>query len=122
MKTGKSPDVNGISSEHFKYRPEEIVPITLFIINLIFDNLDVPEKIKSGTVTPVLKTGKDKMYPENYRGITVTNTFSTVLESLLKDRIEPTLLPKQSKITAWFHRKGIITKYSVYCYTNSRLL
>ncbi|CAC5418331.1 unnamed protein product [Mytilus coruscus] len=120
MKTGKSPDVNGISSEHFKYGPEEIVPFIVFIINLIFDNLDVPEKIKSGTVTSVLKTGKDKMYPENYRGITVTNTFSTVLESILKDRIEPALLPKQS--TAWFHGKGIITKYSVYCYTNSRLL
>ncbi|CAG2233284.1 unnamed protein product [Mytilus edulis] len=84
MKTGKSPDVNGISSEHFK----------------------CARKIKSGTVTSVLKTGKDKMYPENYRGITVTNTFSTVLESLLKDRIEPTLLPKQSKLQRGFTDKA----------------
>ncbi|CAG2257393.1 unnamed protein product [Mytilus edulis] len=84
MKTGKSPDVNEISSEHFK----------------------CARKIKSGTVTPVLKTDKDKMYPENYRGITVTNTFSTVLESLLKDRIEPTLLPKQSKLQRGFTEKA----------------
>ncbi|CAC5416986.1 unnamed protein product [Mytilus coruscus] len=106
MKTGKSPDFNGISSEHFKYGPEEIVPFIVFIINLIFDNLDVPETIKSGTVTPALKTGKDKMYPENYRGITVTNTFSTVLESLLKARIEPALLPKQSKLQRGFTEKA----------------
>ncbi|CAG2243426.1 unnamed protein product [Mytilus edulis] len=46
------------------------------------------------------------MYPENYRGITVTNTFSTVLESLLKDRIEPTLLPKQSKLQRGFTEKA----------------
>ncbi|CAG2257430.1 unnamed protein product [Mytilus edulis] len=97
MKTEKSPDVNGI---------EEIIPYIVFIINLIFDNLDVPEKMKSGTVTSVLKTGKDKKYPENYRGITVTNTFSTVLESLLKDRIEPTLLPKQSKLQRGFTDKA----------------
>ena len=61
MKTGKSQDVNGISSERFKNGPEDIIPFIVFIIHFIFDNLDVPEK-KSGTVAPVFKTGKDKMY------------------------------------------------------------
>ncbi|CAC5420035.1 unnamed protein product [Mytilus coruscus] len=46
------------------------------------------------------------MYPENYRGITVTNTFSTVLESLLNDRIEPALLLRQSKLQRGFTEKA----------------
>jgi hypothetical protein len=51
----------------------------------IFEELDIPESTKYGTVTPVLKPNKDKIYPENYRGITVTNTFSTVIEGILKE-------------------------------------
>jgi hypothetical protein len=45
-----------------------------------------------------LKPNKDKIYPENYRGITVTNTFSTVIEGILKERIEPKLLLSQNKL------------------------
>ena len=67
------------------------------IINKIFRDLDIPEKLKSGVVTPVLKPNKDERYPENYRGITVANTLSTIVESILKERIEPKLLPIQSK-------------------------
>jgi hypothetical protein len=62
------------------------------IVNKIFEELDIPESTKYGTVTPVLKPNKDKIYPENYRRITVTNTFSTVREGISKERIEPKLL------------------------------
>ena len=106
MKTGKSADESGICSEHFKFSPEEVIPYIVFIINKIFDELDVPPKLKSGFVTPVLKPKKDKLYPENYRGITVTNKFSTIVESLLKDRIEPKLLPTQSKLQRGFTEKS----------------
>ena len=61
MKTGKSADENGICSEHFKYSPEEVIPFIVFIMNKIFDDLDVPKKLKSGIVTPVLKPKKDKL-------------------------------------------------------------
>ena len=90
MKTGKSADSNGICAEHFKYGADEIVPVIVNIINKIFRDLDIPEKLKSRVVTPVLKPNKDERYPENYRGITVANTLSTIVESILKERIEPT--------------------------------
>jgi hypothetical protein len=32
-----------------------------------------------GILTPILKKGKDKNIPGNYRGIVVTNTFSKIL-------------------------------------------
>ena len=46
------------------------------------------------------------MLPENYRGVTVTNKFSTILESIIKDRIEPELLPTQSKLRHEFIEKS----------------
>jgi hypothetical protein len=54
---------------------------------------------------------KDKIYPENYRGITVTNTFSTVIEGILKERIEPKLLLSQNKLQRGFTQKAC-AKYS----------
>ena len=55
MKTGKSADSNGICAEHFKYGADEIVPDIVNIINKIFKDLDIPEKLKSRVVTPVMQ-------------------------------------------------------------------
>jgi hypothetical protein len=52
------------------------------IINQIFQDLDIPDGMKSGILTPILKKGKDKNIPGNYRGIVVTNTF-------IRDHISP---------------------------------
>jgi hypothetical protein len=54
---------------------DEVMQFLVTIVNKIFEELDIPESTKYGTVTPVLKPNKDKIYPENYRRITVTNTF-----------------------------------------------
>jgi hypothetical protein len=82
------------------------VPVIVNIINKIFRDLDIPENLKSGVVTPVLKPNKDERYPENYRGISVANTLSTIVESILKERIEPKLLPIQSKLQWGFTEKS----------------
>jgi hypothetical protein len=42
-------------------------------------------------ITPVLKKGKDPTTPGNYRGITVTRSFSKILECIIKSRIDPIL-------------------------------
>jgi hypothetical protein len=122
MKTGKSADSNGICAEHFKYGADEIVPVIVNIINKIFRDLDIPEKLKNGVVTPVLKPNKDKRYPENNRGITVANTLSTIVDSILKERIEPKLLPIQSKLQRGFTENSsslntafIVTRAAEYC-------
>ncbi|VDI03339.1 Hypothetical predicted protein [Mytilus galloprovincialis] len=92
LKTGKSPGPDGLSAEHFKLMPEEYITYIVQIVNLIFKDKDLPQETKEGVVSPVHKSGKDKLHPENYRGITVTNTFSTLIEGILKDRLEPKLL------------------------------
>ena len=76
LNTGKSADENGIQAEHFRNAKEELVSFIREIINQIFSDLEVPDMLKSGILTPILKKGKDKTIPGNYRGIMVTNTFS----------------------------------------------
>lgn len=68
----------------------------------MFKTVDVPMCVKEGILTPVHKNGKDKLYPENYRGITVTNVLSTLIEGILKDLIEPKLLETQSRLQRGF--------------------
>ena len=102
LKSGKSPGSDGLSAEHFKNLPDEALPYITGIINLIFKEKDIPKKLKAGVLTPVLKAGKDKQLPSNYRGITVTTTISTIIESIIKERIEPQLVQKQSRLQRGF--------------------
>ena len=49
LKTGKSPDSSGISAEHFRYSPEEVMQFLVSIVNKIFEELDIPESTTYGT-------------------------------------------------------------------------
>ena len=73
LKPGKSPDIDGISAEHYKNAMDELKPLILHILNTIIEELDIPQMLKRGTMTPVLKKNKDRQNPPNYRGITNKN-------------------------------------------------
>ena len=45
---------------------------------------------------------KDKTLPGNYRGIVVTNTFSKIIESVIKERLEKQLSPTQNPLQRGF--------------------
>jgi hypothetical protein len=104
LNTGKSADENGIQAKHFRNAKEELAPLLCEIINQIFQDLDIPDSMKSGILTPILKKGKDKNIPGNYRGIVVTNTFSKILESIIKDRLEEQLKKTQNPLQRGFKR------------------
>ena len=108
LNTGKAADENGISSEHYKHAPEELSPEITSIINQIFQELDVPQSLKNGILTPILKKKKDKTIPGNYRGIVVTSTFSKIFEDIIKGRLEPKLLPSQNLLQRGFTARGRI--------------
>ncbi|CAC5387640.1 unnamed protein product [Mytilus coruscus] len=78
LKTGKSPGPDGLSAEHFKLMPEELLTYIVNIVNLIFKDKDLPQETKEGVV------------------------FS---EGILKDRLEPKLLKIQSKLQKGFTEK-----------------
>ena len=73
------------------------------IINQIFEELNIPDNLKSGILTPVLKKKKNKTLPGNYRGIVVTNTFSKIVESVIKERLEKTAISDAKSLTERFH-------------------
>ena len=88
MKPGKSPDIDGITAEHYKNAVTKLLPLTLHILNTVIEQLDIPKMLKGGILTPILKKNKDRQNPANYRGITVTKIFTKILQSVLKSRID----------------------------------
>ncbi|VDI16632.1 Hypothetical predicted protein [Mytilus galloprovincialis] len=98
LNTGKASDENGIVSEHHIHAIDVITDEITDIINQIFEELDVPQSLKNGILTPVLKKKKDKTIPGNYRGIVVTIVFETII----KDRLEPELFPSQNNLQRGF--------------------
>ena len=62
----------------------EVIPEVLKVI---------PEVLKRGVIVPVYKAGgKDPLYIDSYRGITLTSMVAKVLEFLLLDRLESILV------------------------------
>ena len=72
LKKNKAPDAYGITAEHVQMAKESLVPIITAMINSTIQQGALPQHLKEGVLTPVLKKGKDQKIPSNYRGITVT--------------------------------------------------
>ena len=58
FKNGKSADEENITAEHLKYGGDILISILTRLINFIFQTLDIPNFLKSGIATPILKKGK----------------------------------------------------------------
>jgi hypothetical protein len=52
---------------HFKFANAELATEICSITNQIFEELNIPDTLKRGILTPVLKKKKDKTLPGNYR-------------------------------------------------------
>ena len=73
LKIGKAADIFGITSEHIKYASPRVISILKRLVNKILQSGELPEEMKTGLVTPVLKKGKPANQPDSYRRITVTS-------------------------------------------------
>ena len=76
LKPGKSPDIDGISAEHYKNAMDELKPLILHILNTIIEELDIPQMLKRGIMTAVLKNNKDRQ------------TSQKIIQSILKSRVD----------------------------------
>ena len=65
---GKAPDHMGLTAEHFKKGGKTIANYTATLLNAAKNNYNIPEVLKTGLLTPVLKKEKDPKIPGNYRG------------------------------------------------------
>ena len=101
----------GLSAEHLKMATDELVPAITDIVNEMLRLADVPSILKKGHLTPVLKKGKEKTIPGNYRGITVTSLMGKVLESCLKTRLDKILGGSQNALQRGF-TEGVSPLYA----------
>ena len=58
----------------------------LSVLNAIFEKGEYPRKWAEGLINPIYKNG-DPSDPDNYRKITILNSTSKVLETIINDRL-----------------------------------
>lgn len=58
--------------------------------------------LKTGLLTPIFKNKGEKNQASNYRGITVLPVINKIIEAVLRDRIQPTVLSVQNPIQRGF--------------------
>lgn len=75
-------------------------PLT-FLFNLCLKESEFPAVWREGRVTPVFKSG-EKTSVENYRPITIINTFAKLFEIALYNRIYPSVEPLLSEFQHGF--------------------
>ena len=76
--------------------------LLLLITNEIFRQGRVPETLKAGLLTPILKNKGLKTQATNYRGIAVLPVISKIVEPIIKVRIQNQVLEIQSRTQRGF--------------------
>ena len=107
----KAQDIQGPSPEHLKFAPDVTFVLLSNLMNYIMHTGYIPQDMKQGVITPVLKKDKDALLPTNYRGITVLSIIGKVLEKVLLKRTEATLCHEQSKFQRGFTKNSSSINY-----------
>ena len=97
MNRGKAPDILGISAEHIQYGGQSVATFREIIRTKI-----VPEEIKEGLSTPIVKKNKPAMDPTNYRGITVLVSIEKLFIKLWLSKGKPHMNKNQNKMQRGF--------------------
>ena len=84
VKKATGPDK--ISPQAIKDNKCVLVPILVFLINLVIETSVFPDCLKIARVTPIFKKG-DKKSPNNYRPISVLSTVAKIVEKILSNQI-----------------------------------
>ncbi len=82
----KTPDFNGISTNFIKKTLDLIVAPVHHVLQLSFSTGVVPSQLKVAKVVPIFKSG-DKLSMDNYRPISLLNTFSKIMEKIVCRRL-----------------------------------
>ncbi len=114
MKSGKAADQNGLKAEQLKLAPEYLADILCDIMQRILEHKQVPLEMKQGFKIPIPKPGKDPLERNNYRGITITPLFGKILETLILNRVGPTIETIQSELQFGF-TKGMSPTMASLC-------
>jgi exonuclease III len=87
LKRGKATGLDAIPSELFIDCSEFLIPHLNKIFNYIFKYEEYPDSWTKGVIIPIPKKG-NLSDVNNYRGITLINTFSKLFSIVIKNRLE----------------------------------
>ena len=108
LKAKCSQGFDNISTKLIKKTIEEIsIPLS-HIINLSFQNGDVPDKMKIAKIIPIFKSGEQNKF-NNYRPISLLPAFSKIIEKLVASRVVKYF--NQHNLF-YKHQYGLRTKHS----------
>jgi hypothetical protein len=98
LNRGKSSDIYGVTAECIAYGGEKLRNVLLNLKNTSFEHCILPDLLKIGTLTPIFKNKGMIIDAKNYRGITIMPTLSKIVETIIKFRINPTILSVQNPL------------------------
>ena len=87
LRAGKSPGEDVITNQLLKLAAPEIAESLAVLFNRSLSEGKFPSAWKIGSVSPILKAGKNPSEPVSYRPVTLLSCLSKVLERLVHDQL-----------------------------------
>lgn len=91
LNAGKSPGLDGLTSEFYKRFRSQLVPILKNVYDDVFRNQGLCESMKVGMIKLVYKMKGSRALLKNYRPITMLNTDFKILAKILANRLNAVL-------------------------------
>ena len=114
MNRGKAPDILGISAEHIQYGGQPVAKYILATFREMIRTKIVPDEIKEGLLTPMLKKNKNAIDPTSYRGITVLISIEKLFEKVWLSKGKPHMDKNQTKMQRGFTENSSCIKTLVF--------
>jgi retron-type reverse transcriptase len=91
LRPRKAPGMDGISHKALQLAPEEIAIFLHLVFNSVLRLCHFPTAWKTAKIILIPKPGKDHLFPQNHRPISLLPVISKLFERLLLSRISPFL-------------------------------
>ena len=127
MKNGKSPGLDGYTTEFFKFFWKDLGAFLVRSINYAFEKGEMSITQRRGVITCIPKENKPKRFVKNWRPITLLNTTYKIATSCIAERIKgilPKIIGEEQKgfLAGRYIGENIRTLYDVLAYTESHNL
>jgi hypothetical protein len=98
LKLGKSPGLDGLYAEHFKFACDKLSVLLSIVMNAMLIHGHLPSTFMETVILPVIKNKRgDITNKDNYRPIAITNIFSKVFETVLLHRYSSLLVTSDNQ-------------------------